>query len=86
MSENSTNSKLVDIFFKNQITTVATRITVPAFTMKALTLSHTVLRTFEARGIWYSGSSITNGAGSPAKRLVFFNIKPEIITANIPEK
>ena len=37
-------------------------------------------------GIWYAGSSITNGAGSPANIFVFLSMIPEIMIAAIPTK
>ena len=39
-----------------------------------------------APGIWDCGSSITKGAGSPEKALIFFIMIHEIITKAIPEK
>ena len=59
---------------------------VPAFTIKALTLSQVERKTLEGLGKWYSGSSIIKGAGSPWKILVFLRIKPVTITAKIPAK
>ena len=47
-------------------------------------LSHMLLRTFPNVGQWYAGSSITNGAGSPANIFVFFKIIPEQIIAALP--
>ena len=85
-SENSTNSKLVEIFCKNQITTVVSKIIVPALITKAFTLSQTVRATFHGVGKWYSGNSITKGAGSPENCCVFFNMIPDMITAIIPAK
>ena len=62
------------------------RIIVPAFLINELARSHMERNTFPAVGQWYAGSSITNGAGSPANILVFFSMIPEIITAAIPTK
>jgi len=36
--------------------------------------------------MWYAGSSITNGAGSPANLFVFFSMMPEMMIAAIPTK
>ena len=49
-------------------------------------LSHIERSRFITVGIWYAGSSITNGAGSPANIFVFFSIIPEMIIAAIPMK
>ena len=57
---------------------------VPAFLIKDQPRSHILRRTAPTVGIWYAGSSITNGAGSPANILVFFNIMPEQMIAAIP--
>ncbi len=70
----------------NQIKMVDRRITVPAFLIKDQPRSHMLLSTFPTVGIWYAGSSMTNGAGSPANIFVFFNIIPEQIIAAIPTK
>ena len=54
--------------------------------MKDQPRSHVALSTAPGVGIWYAGSSITKGAGSPAKIFVFFRIIPEQIIAAIPRK
>ena len=59
---------------------------VPAFLMKDQPRSHMERSTLPRVGIWYAGSSITKGAGSPANILVFFNMIPEIMIAAIPTK
>ena len=78
----STQPKLI----RNQRMIVERRIIVPAFLMNDHPLSHMLLRTFPNVGQWYAGSSITNGAGSPANIFVFFKIIPEQIIAAIPTK
>ena len=70
----------------NHTKMVERRIIVPAFLMKDHPRSHVLLRTFPTVGRWYAGSSITNGAGSPANIFVFFKIIPEQIIAAIPTK
>ena len=45
-----------------------------------------LLSTLLTVGIWYAGSSITKGAGSPAKSFVFFKMIPEQMIAAIPTK
>ena len=47
----STKCPDTEILFKNQITTVARRITVPALTIKALHLNQVALKIFLALGI-----------------------------------
>ncbi len=69
-----------------QITIVARRMMVPAFLIKEAPRSHILRNTLETVGIWYAGSSITKGAGSPANIRVFFKIMPEQIIAAIPTK
>ena len=59
---------------------------VPAFLINDQPRSHVLLSTFPTVGIWYAGSSITNGAGSPANIFVFFKIIPEQMIAAIPTK
>ena len=59
---------------------------VPAFLMKDQPRSHMERRTLPSVGIWYAGSSITNGAGSPANLFVFFSMIPEMMIAAIPTK
>ena len=58
----------------------------PAFLMKDQPRSHMDLRTLPSVGQWYAGSSITNGAGSPANIFVFFSMMPETIIAAMPKK
>ena len=48
--------------------------------------SHMERSTFPTVGRWYDGSSITNGAGSPANIFVFFKMIPEQMIAAIPTK
>ena len=48
--------------------------------------SHIERRTLLSVGIWYAGSSITNGAGSPENIAVFFSMIPETMIAAIPMK
>ena len=69
-----------------QITKHATTRIVPALIKNALVLSQTCINTVFKLGIWYAGSSITNGAGLPEKGLVFFRIIAETRTATIPAK
>ena len=71
---------------KNQITIQATTKIVPALIKNPFNLSHTCNNTVFALGIWYSGNSITNGAGLPEKGFVFFNIIAATNTATIPTK
>ena len=59
---------------------------VPAFLMNDQPRSHMLRSTFKSVGIWYAGSSITNGAGSPANIFVFLSMIPEMIIAAIPTK
>ena len=54
--------------------------------MKDQPLSHILLSTLLTVGMWYAGSSITNGAGSPENIFVFLRIIPEQIIAAIPTK
>ena len=61
-------------------------ITVPAFLTKLVPLSAIDLITEPAVGIWYAGSSITNGEGSPENILVFLSMIPETTIAAIPTK
>ena len=65
---------------------VERRMIVPAFLMKDQPLSHILLKMLLTVGQWYAGSSITNGAGSPANIFVFFKMIPEQIIATIPTK
>ena len=73
-------------FIKNQSKIVESVIIVPAFLMNDHPRSHILLKTLPAVGKWYAGSSITNGAGSPANNLVFFKIIPDTIIAATPTK
>ena len=59
---------------------------VPAFLMKDQPRSHIERSTLLTVGQWYAGSSITKGAGSPAKRLVFLSMMPEQMIAAMPMK
>ena len=70
----------------NQTRIVERRIIVPAFLINDQPLSHIERRTFETVGMWYAGSSITNGAGSPENIFVFLSIIPETMIAAIPIK
>ena len=54
--------------------------------MKDQPLSHIDLKRLPIVGQWYAGSSITNGAGSPANIFVFLRRIPEMITAATPIK
>ena len=65
---------------------VESRITVPAFLIKDQPRSHIERSTLPTVGQWYAGSSMTNGAGSPANSFVFFNMIPETMIANTPMK
>ena len=65
---------------------VESRIIVPAFLINDQPRSHMLLSTEPTVGRWYAGSSITNGAGSPANILVFLRIIPEVIMAAMPTK
>ncbi len=69
---------------RNQRTMVDSKMIVPAFLMKDQPRSHMLRRTAPTVGMWYAGSSITKGAGSPANILVFFSIIPEQMIAAIP--
>ena len=62
------------------------KITVPARLMKDQPRSQVARSTLLAAGTWYWGSSMTKGAGSPAKALVFFRIMPETMMAATPMK
>ena len=81
-NEPSTQPKLI----KNQSRIVDNVMIVPAFLINDHPLSHMLRSTFPTVGIWYAGSSITNGAGSPANIFVFFKIIPEQMIAAIPTK
>ena len=70
----------------NQIKIHATKMIVPAFLMNDHARSHMLRNTAPMVGRWYAGSSITNGAGSPAKKRVFFRITPEQRMAIMPRK
>ncbi len=65
---------------------VERRMTVPAFLMKLEARSHTLRAMLPTVGIWYGGSSMMKGAGSPANIFVFFRIMPEMMMAAIPTK
>ena len=67
-------------------TTVAARMTEPARVMKDQPRSQVARKTLPQAGMWYAGSSITKGAGSPAKSLVFFRMIPEQMMAAMPMK
>ena len=54
--------------------------------MNAFARSQTWMNTPLNVGIWYAGNSITNGAGSPAKKRVFFNAIPDKIITKILKK
>ena len=58
----------------------------PAFLMNDQPRSHIERRTLLSVGIWYAGSSITKGAGSPENIVVFFSMMPETIIAAMPMK
>ena len=60
--------------------------TVPARLIKLQPRSQVAWNTFFALGVWYWGSSITKGAGSPANILVFFRMIPETMMAATPIK
>ncbi len=60
--------------------------TEPALLINDQPLSHVARRTPTNEGIWYAGSSITKGAGSPANALSFLRIIPERIIDPIPIK
>ena len=70
----------------SHITTQARNRIVPALMIKPFSLSQTCIRTVLADGIWYCGSSITNGAGFPENGFVFFNMIAATRTATIPTK
>ena len=70
----------------NQITIVDRRMIVPALRIKDHPRSHMLRRTLPTVGIWYAGSSITKGAGSPENIFVFFRIIPEQMIAATPTK
>ena len=59
---------------------------VPAFRIKLQPRSHMLRRTLPGVGQWYAGSSMTNGAGSPANILVFLSRMPEMTMAAMPIK
>ena len=48
--------------------------------------SHIERRMLLTVGIWYAGSSITKGAGSPANIFVFLSMIPDTMIAAIPRK
>ena len=48
--------------------------------------SHMERRTLLSVGIWYAGSSITNGAGSPENIAVFFSMIPDMMIEAMPMK
>ena len=58
----------------------------PAFFTKEEPRSYMDFRMSIGRGRWYAGSSITNGAGSPANHFVFFSTIPEKMMAAMPRK
>lgn len=64
----------------------ASRMIVPAFFMYELPRSYIECIRFLKVGIWYGGSSITNGAGSLINGFVFFRMIPERTTATTPAK
>ena len=59
---------------------------VPAFLMKDQARSHMLRSTAPTVGIWYAGSSMIKGAGSPAKKRVFFKMMPVHRIAAMPKK
>ena len=59
---------------------------VPARLMKDQPRSQVARRTLPGAGLWYWGSSITKGAGSPEKILVFFRMTPLTTMAATPMK
>ena len=71
---------------RNQMTIVESRMIVPAFLMNDQPRSHMDRRTLPRVGQWYAGSSMTNGAGSPANIFVFFSMMPETMMAAMPMK
>ena len=70
----------------NQTKIVERRMIVPAFLMNDQPRSHIERSTLPTVGMWYAGSSITNGAGSPANIFVFLRMIPETMIAAIPKK
>ena len=48
--------------------------------------SHVANSTDFTVGIWYAGSSMTNGDTSPANILVFLRMMPEMMMAMTPRK
>ena len=64
----------------------ASRMMVPAFLMKDQARSHMLRSTAPTVGIWYAGSSMIKGAGSPAKKRVFFKMMPVHRIAAMPKK
>ena len=66
--------------------TAAAKMIVPAFLMYALTRSQMCSHQLLREGRWYSGSSMRNGAGSPAKGLVFFSMMAETMMESTPRK
>ena len=73
-------------FIKNHRMMVDNVMMVPAFLIKDHPRSHMLRRTLPTVGQWYAGSSITNGAGSPANIFVFFKMIPEHTIAATPTK
>ena len=68
------------------MTIVERRIIVPAFLMKDQPRSHMDRMTLTKVGQWYAGSSMTKGATSPRKGLVFLRMIPETMIAAMPMK
>lgn len=59
---------------------------VPAFLMNDQPLSQVERSALLSVGIWYAGSSMTNGAGSPENIAVFLSMMPDTIIESIPTK
>ena len=70
----------------NQTAMVDRRMIEPAFFTKEEPRSYMDFRMSIGLGRWYAGSSITNGAGSPANHFVFFSTIPEKMMAAMPRK
>ena len=70
----------------NHTAIVESVIIVPAFLINDQPRSHILLNTEPIVGMWYGGSSITNGDGSPANIFVFLSMIPEQMIAAIPMK
>ena len=70
----------------NQRTRHAGKMTSPALRTKPFARTHVWRQTREGAGRWYGGSSITNGAASPANMRVFLRAIPPRTMIAMPTK